>query len=133
MTLKSEIGSHILSGNVFDPIALEELFPDLDWASELKEFQDSYATPVTDDKFLILTESKSLEIPNVLLPRELHNDGNYIISLSQLCRWLATKAEEMGVEIYPGFAASEVIYDDCGSAVKGVATKDMGIGKVGFY
>jgi len=127
----SEIGSHILSGNVFDPIALEELFPDLDWASELKEFQDSYATPVTDDKFLILTESKSFEIPNVLLPRELHNDGNYIISLSQLCRWLATKAEEMGVEIYPGFAASEVIYDDCGSAVKGVATKDMGIGKDG--
>jgi len=127
----SEIGAHILSGNVFDPRAINELFPDLDWTEELHELQSSHATPVKDDNFLFLTESSSYAIPNILLPKQLHNDGNYIISLGQLCRWLSAKAEDVGVEIYPGFAASEVLYNDDQSAVTGIATKDMGIGKDG--
>jgi electron-transferring-flavoprotein dehydrogenase len=126
----SEIGSHILSGNVFDPKALHELFPHTDWAEELKNTQSSIATPVQEDQFLFLTESKSYRIPNSLLPNELHNEGNFIISLSQLCRWLATKAEELGVEIYPGFAASDVLYNHDKSAVRGIVTRDMGVGKV---
>jgi len=127
----SEIGAHVLSGNVFDPKALEELFPDLDWKAELKDVQSSHATAVTEDQFLFLTENSSFTIPNVLLPKQLHNDGNYIISLSQLTRWLSVKAEDLGVEIYPGFAASEVLYNEDESAVIGIATKDMGIGKDG--
>lgn len=96
---------------------------------------------VTDDKFLVLPNDKSsFAIPNALLPPQLHNDGNYIISLSQLTRWMATQAEAMGVEIYPGFAVSEVLYEDVPSTdgsdkvskrVKGVATRDVGIGKDG--
>lgn len=127
----SEIGAHILSGNVFDPRALKELLPDTDWASELADFNSSVATPVAEDKFLALTPSGSYQIPNLLLPSQLHNDGNYIISLGQLCRYLGSKAEEMGVEIYPGFAASEVLYNEKGDAVVGVATRDVGIGKDG--
>ena len=125
----SEIGAHILSGNVFDPKALEELFPDKDWKQELLDSQGSYATPVTADKFLVLTESSSMTIPNLLLPPQLDNHGNYVISLSQLCRWMATQAEELGVEIYPGFAASEVLVED--GAVRGIVTRDVGIGKDG--
>jgi len=145
----SEVGSHILSGNVFDPRALEELLShnnseeDSDsnatWMEELMESQDSHATPVSEDAFLVLTESGgSYQIPNVLLPSQLHNDGNYIISLSKLTRYLGEMAEGMGVEIYPGFAADEVLYnnaDDDGNgngAVKGVATKDVGIAKDGL-
>jgi len=126
----SEIGAHILSGNVFDPRAMNELFPEMDWKEELKSVQDSIATPVTNDQFLILSEDKSYEIPNFLLPKQLHNEGNYVISLGQVCRWLGTVAEEMGVEIYPGFAADEVLYDDSDSVI-GIATKDVGIGKDG--
>ena len=132
----SEIGSHILSGNVFDPKALEELFPeyadtnsDSHWTKLLQEQQGSYATPVKSDQFQILSPAGSVTIPNMLLPSQLHNDGNYIISLSQLCRWMATQAEELGVEVYPGFAASEVLID--GGGVKGIATRDVGIGKDG--
>lgn len=120
----SEIGAHILSGNVFETRALDELIPD--W----KEKGAPLETECTDDQFLILTESSSYSIPNVLLPPQLHNHGNYVISLSQLTRWLGEQAEELGVEIYPGFSASEVLYTDTGS-VRGVATKDAGIGKDG--
>jgi len=127
----SEIGAHILSGNVFDPRAINELFPDFDWTTELQELQSSHATPVADDNFIVLTETSSYTIPNILLPKQLHNDGNYIISLGQLCRWLSVKAEDLGVEIYPGFAASEVLYNDDKSAVTGIATRDVGIGKDG--
>lgn len=127
----SEIGAHILSGNVFDPRALSELLPCTDWKSELLEQQSSHATPVSSDEFLLLTENTSYKIPSMVLPKQLHNDGNYVISLGQLCRYLGTKAEEMGVEIYPGFAASEVLYNQDRTAVKGVATRDMGIDKNG--
>lgn len=131
----NEIGAHILSGNVFDPKAIRELFPDMkgpdDWTKELLEVQSSHATPVTDDKFMLLTPTSGFTIPNILLPKQLCNEGNYIISLGQLCRWLGAKAEEMGVEIYPGFAASEVLYNEDKTAIRGIATRDVGIGKDG--
>ena len=130
LTSHSEIGAHILSGNVFDPKAMNELFPNDDWRKSLLDDQGSHATPVQKDEFIVLSEKSSLTIPNFLLPPQLHNDGNYVVSLSQLCRWLGTKAEEMGVEIYPGFAASEVIYTKEGS-VKGIATRDVGLSKTG--
>ena len=120
-----EVGAHILSGNVFEPTALNELFPN--W----KELDPPIHTPVTDEAFYLLTEKSSFAIPNLLLPAQFQNYGNYVISLSQLTRWLASKAEELGVEIYPGFAASEVLYDTDGR-VKGIATTDMGISKDGM-
>ncbi len=120
----SEVGAHILSGNVLDPKALNELIPD--W----KEKGAPLHTPVTDDRFYVLSETGGFKIPNFLLPPLMHNDGNYAISLGNLCRWLAQQAEALGVEIYPGFAAAEVVYNEDGS-VKGVATGDMGIGKSG--
>jgi electron-transferring-flavoprotein dehydrogenase len=120
----SEVGAHILSGAVLDPSALHELIPD--W----KEKGAPLNAPVTHDEFHIFFEKSSIKLPNMLLPGELHNDGNYIISLGNLCRWLATQAEAVGVEIYAGFAAAEILYHEDGS-VKGVATGDMGIGKDG--
>ena len=120
----SEIGAHILSGAVMDPRGLTELFPD--W----KEKGAPVNTPVTEDRFQFLTRNGSWRFPNFLLPACLHNDGNYVISLGNLCRWLGQQAETLGVEIYAGFAGAEVLYDDNG-AVKGVATSDMGIGKDG--
>ena len=120
----SEVGAHILSGAVLEPRALNELFPD--W----KEMGAPLNTPVTDEKFMFLTESGGLSWPTSLLPPVLHNHGNYIISLGNLCRWLGDQAESLGVEIYPGFAAAEVLYNDAG-AVRGVATGDMGITKEG--
>ena len=117
----SEIGAHILSGAVFEPRALNELFPD--W----KERGAPLNTPATDDRFLYLTKNRALRLPT---PPQMHNHGNYIISLGNLCRWLAEQAEALGVEIYPGFAAAEVLYDASGR-VGGVATGDMGIGKDG--
>ncbi len=120
----SEVGAHILSGAVIDPISMNELFPD--W----KERGAPLDTPVTDDRFLYLGPSGSLRVPNILMPPLMSNHGNYIASLGNICRWLAKQAEELGVEIYPGFAAAEVLYDDKG-AVKGVATGDMGIGRDG--
>jgi electron-transferring-flavoprotein dehydrogenase len=117
----SEIGAHILSGAVFEPRALNELIPD--W----KEKGAPLNTPATDDSFLYLTETESVKLPT---PPQMHNKGNYIISLGNLCRWLGEQAEALGVEIYPGFAAAEVLYNEDGS-VKGVATGDMGIGKDG--
>mmetsp|Transcript_12224 Transcript_12224/g.22668 ORF Transcript_12224/g.22668 Transcript_12224/m.22668 type:complete len:603 (+) Transcript_12224:183-1991(+) len=124
-----EVGDHILSGNVFQPTALDELFPDWKELGALGPEED--LTPVKDDTFTFLMNEKSgVSAPSILIPPTLHNDGNYIISLGRLVRWLGEKAEELGVEIYPGFPAAEVIYDDKG-AVRGIATKDMGIGKDG--
>src|SRR5215831_13977804 len=117
----SEVGAHILSGAVFEPRALDELFPD--W----KERGAPLVTPASDDRFLFLTKSRAFRLPT---PPQMHNGGNYIISLGNLCRWLAKEAEALGVEIYPGFAAAEVLYDASGR-VQGVATGDMGIGKDG--
>ncbi len=120
----SEVGAHILSGAVFQPDALNELFPD--WQQRGAPLN----TAVTQDEFRLFTEANSLRIANFLLPSELHNHGNYIISLGSLCRWLAEQAEALGVEIYPGFAASEVLFHPDGR-VKGVATGDMGVGRDG--
>ncbi len=120
----SEVGAHILSGAVVDPIALNELIPD--W----KEKGAPLNTPVTEDQFLFLTETGAKQFPEKLMPPLLNNHGNYIVSLGNVCRWLAGQAEELGVEIYPGFAAAEVLFHDDGS-VKGVATGDMGVGRDG--
>ena len=117
----SEVGAHILSGAVVEPRALNELIPD--W----KERGAPLNTPAMEDRFLFLTRETSYKLPT---PPQMNNHGNYIISLGNLCRWLATQAEELGVEIYPGFAAAEVLYNDDG-AVVGVATGDMGVGRDG--
>lgn len=120
----SEIGAHILSGAVIEPRALDALLPD--W----RERGAPLDTPVTDEAFCFLSESGSVKLPGFLLPPVLHNKGNYIASLGNLCRFLAAQAEELGVEIYPGFAAAELLLDDAGRVI-GVATGDMGIGKDG--
>lgn len=120
----SEIGAHILSGAVMDPCALSELFPD--W----KERGAPLNTPVSEDKFYFLDKKGGFRVPNIVMIPAMKNHGNYIISLGNFCRWLGEQAEALGVEIYPGFAAAEVLYHDDGS-VKGVATGDMGIGKDG--
>ena len=122
----SEVGAHILSGAVIDPIGLDRLLPD--WRNE----DTPIKTPVTDDRFYWLGPAGGLRIPNFLLPPLMSNHGNYVVSLGNVCRWLATKAEGLGVEIYPGFAAAEVLYGDQGEVV-GVATGDMGIGKKGEH
>ena len=120
----SEVGAHILSGAVIDPIALNELIPD--W----KEKGAPLYTAVSDDQFIFLTESGSWRIPNFLMPPLMSNHGNYAISLGNLCRWLGQQAETLGVEVFPGFAAAEVLYD-ADQRVIGVATGDMGIGRDG--
>jgi electron-transferring-flavoprotein dehydrogenase len=120
----SEVGAHILSGAVVDPIGLDQLLPG--WRDE----DHPLKTPVTADHFLYLGPAGSLRLPNFLMPPLMNNHGNYIVSLGNVCRWLAAKAEALGVEIYPGFAAAEVLYDADGHVI-GVATGDMGIGKNG--
>ncbi|HQW37962.1 MAG TPA: electron transfer flavoprotein-ubiquinone oxidoreductase [Usitatibacteraceae bacterium] len=120
----SEIGAHILSGAVIDPRALAELFPD--W----KERGAPLHQPVTEDRFLFLSEGGATKVPDWLLPKCFRNHGYYAASLGNLCRWLGTQAEALGVEIYPGFAAAEVLFDADGR-VYGVATGDAGIGKGG--
>jgi electron-transferring-flavoprotein dehydrogenase len=120
----SEIGAHILSGAVMDPRALNELIPD--W----KDKGAPLKAPVSEDRFMFLTETGAFKVPGGLLPACFQNHGNYVISLGNVCRWLGEQAEALGVEIFPGFAAAEVLYDD-GGGVKGVATGDMGIGKDG--
>lgn len=117
----SEVGAHIMSGAVFEPRALQELIPD--W----EEKGAPLTCPATKDKFVFLTQKRSFPFPT---PPQMHNEGNFIISLGNLCRWLAEQAEELGVEIFPGFAAAEILYDDRG-AVIGVATGDMGINTAG--
>ena len=120
----SEVGAHILSGAVIDPIALAELFPD--W----KERDAPLKTPVGNDRFLFLSETSALEVPHAWLPAPFKNNGYYVGSLGNLVRWLGQQAESLGVEIFPGFAAAEVLYDDAG-AVRGVATGNMGVGRDG--
>ena len=120
----SEVGAHILSGAVMDPRALNELVPD--W----RALGAPLNAPVTEDRFLFLTEKAAYRLPGFMLPACFRNHGNYVISLGNLCRWLGQQAEGLGVEIFPGFAAAEVLYNDDGS-VKGVATGDMGVGRDG--
>ena len=121
----SEVGAHILSGAVVDPIGIDRLLPD--WR---QDGSHPFKTEVTDDHFLLLGPAGSVRLPNFAMPPLMNNHGNYLVSLGNVCRWLATKAEELGVEIYPGFAATEVLYNDEG-AVIGVATGDMGIERNG--
>jgi electron-transferring-flavoprotein dehydrogenase len=117
----SEVGAHILSGAVLEPRALSELFPD--WQSMDAPIQ----TQVTEDNFFFYTSEKgAVKLPNFAIPKPTHNEGNYIVSMGNVCRWLAQQAENLGVEVYPGFAAAEVLYHDDGR-VKGIATGDMGI------
>nr|WP_100641187.1 electron transfer flavoprotein-ubiquinone oxidoreductase [Alteromonas facilis] len=121
----SEVGAHILSGAVFEPRALNELFPD--W----KERGAPLNTEVTEDHiYLLKGEEKATRLPNMITPKTMHNTGNYIVSMGNVCRWLAEQAEQLGVEVFPGFAASDVLYNDDGS-VGGVITGDMGVGENG--
>ena len=117
----SEPGAHILSGAVMDPKALTELIPD--WKAKGAPLNQ----PVTDDAYVFLSETGGTRVPGVLLPPFAHNHGNYIVSLGNVVRWLAEQAEGLGVEIFHGFAAAEVLYNEDGS-VRGVATGSMGIG-----
>jgi electron-transferring-flavoprotein dehydrogenase len=121
----SEIGAHILSGAVIDPIGLDALLPDWRKAADCP-----LATEVTADQFLLLGPAGSVRLPNILMPKLMGNHGNFIGSLGQVTRWMGAQAEALGVEIYPGFSASEILYDD-GGAVIGIATGDVGISKSG--
>ena len=121
----SEVGAHILSGAILEPTALNELFPD--WQS----MGAPLTVPVVRDEMHILTSSTGgMSLPNFAIPKPMHNEGNYIVSLGNVCRWLAEQAENLGAEIFPGFAASEVLYHEDGS-VKGIATGDMGVSETG--
>ncbi|MDH7638548.1 electron transfer flavoprotein-ubiquinone oxidoreductase [Sphingomonas oryzagri] len=122
----SEIGAHILSGAVVDPIALDELIPN--W----KELDSPMTVPVTDNQHWVLSKAGKWEMPHLMMPPFMNNKGTYTVSLGNLCRWLASQAENLGVEIFPGFAAAEVLFDEDG-AVKGVATGDMGISRTGEH
>ncbi|HEY3680086.1 MAG TPA: electron transfer flavoprotein-ubiquinone oxidoreductase [Bradyrhizobium sp.] len=123
----SEVGAHILSGAVIDPAGLDKLVPD--WRDDA---DCPLKTQVKDDRFFWFTETNSIKLPNFIMPPLMNNHHCYIGSLGNVCRWLARKAETLGVEIYPGFAAAEVLYDDKG-AVRGIATGDMGIAKDGTH
>merc|ERR1712224_831623 len=116
----TEVGAHILSGNVFETKSLDELIPN--W----KELDSPVKTKVSSEEFLFLTKEKSFKVPNLFLPNALQNHNNYVISLSNFCKWLGEYAENLGVEIFPGFAASKVIYND-NDEVIGVQTGDMGL------
>src|SRR5947199_930856 len=122
----SEVGAHILSGAVIDPIGLDRLLTE--WRTE----DTPIKTPVTDDRFYWLGPSGALRLPNFMMPPMMSNHGNFVVSLGNVCRWLASKAEALGVEIYPGFAAAEVLFSESGE-VAGVATGDMGIGRDGHH
>src|SRR5208283_2036264 len=117
----SEVGAHILSGAVIDPIGLDLLIPE--WRGE----DTPIKTAVKGDRFYMLGASRALPLPVALMPPLMNNHGNFIVSLGDVCRYLAKKAEALGVEIYPGFAAAELLFEN--EAVAGVATGDMGIGK----
>ncbi|QKV20604.1 electron transfer flavoprotein-ubiquinone oxidoreductase [Oricola thermophila] len=121
----AEVGAHILSGAVVDPVGIDRLIPD--WRDDPDH---PFKTEVKEDRFLFLGPAGAIRLPNFLMPPLMNNHGNYIVSLGNVCRWLAARAEALGVEIYPGFAAAEVLYNEDGS-VKGVATGDMGIQKDG--
>jgi len=121
----SEVGAHILSGAVLEPTAMNELFPD--WKEQGAPLNTAV---VSDDVFYLTGESKGIKTPNFLVPKPMHNKGNYIVSMGSVCRWLAEQAEALGVEIFPGFAASETLYNENGS-VKGILTGDMGVAENG--
>ncbi|QPC87242.1 FAD-binding protein [Mesorhizobium sp. NBSH29] len=123
----AEVGAHILSGAVVDPSGINRLLPD--WRDDADH---PFKTEVTDDHFLFLTEKKGFRLPNFMMPPLMNNHGNYIVSLGNVCRWLATKAEALGVEIYPGFAAVSLTHDEKG-AVTGVITGDMGVERDGSH
>ena len=123
----AEVGAHILSGAVVDPIGIDRLLPG--WRDEADH---PFKTPVTDDHFLLLTAAKSIRLPNFMMPPLMNNHGNYVVSLGNVCRWLAGKAEALGVEIYPGFAAAGLLYNEAG-AVTGVYTGDMGVERDGSH
>src|SRR5215471_6739807 len=120
----SEVGAHIISGAVIDPSALDVLLPD--WRSE----DTPIKTAVADDRFYMLGARGAWRFPNALMPPLMNNHGNFIVSLGNVCRWLAAKAEALGVEIYPGFAAAEVLFGEHGEVI-GIASGDMGIGRDG--
>ncbi len=122
----SEIGAHILSGAVIDPIGINELIPD--WKVKGAPID----TPVTDDRFYFLGSAGSIRLPNFAMPPLMSNHGNYIVSLGNLCRWLATQAEALGVEIYPGFPAADIVYGENGE-VRGVTTGDLGVARDGHH
>jgi electron-transferring-flavoprotein dehydrogenase len=123
----SEIGAHILSGAVVEPRALDELFPD--W----KQMGAPLDNPVTeDDVYYLIDDYQGMKLPSWLVPTALHNEGNHAVSLGNLCRWLGEQAEELGVNIFPGFAASEILYNEDGS-IKGIATGDMGVSADGEH
>src|SRR5438874_7725027 len=122
----SEVGAHILSGAVIDPVGLDRLLPE--WRAE----DTPIKTAVAADRFYMLGRSRGFRLPNFLMPPLMSNHGNFIVSLGNVCRWLAAKAGALGIEIYPGFAAAEVLYDSNG-AVRGVATGDMGVAKDGHH
>ena len=122
-----EVGAHILSGAVVDPVGIDRLLPG--WRDEADH---PFRTPVTDDQFLVLGPAGALRFPTFLMPPLMSNHGNYIVSLGNVCKWLAGKAEALGVEIYPGFAAADVIYNEAG-AVTGVVTGDMGVERDGSH
>ena len=121
----SEVGAHILSGAVIDPIGLDSLLPD--WREDPDR---PLTTEVTEDRFYLLGPAGGVRLPNIMMPKLMDNHGNFVGSLGNVCRWLATRAEALGVEIYPGFAAAEVLYGDAGEVV-GVATGDMGVNREG--
>jgi len=122
-----EVGAHILSGAVVDPIGIDRLLPG--WREEEGH---PFGTPVTEDHFLVLGPAGALRLPNILMPPLMNNHGNYIVSLGNVCKWLAEKAEALGVEIYPGFAAADLLYND-ENAVIGVVTGDMGVERDGTH
>ena len=116
----SEVGAHILSGAVLEPTALNELFPN--W----KELGAPLNTPVTEDNIYVFSKNKGIKVPSFFVPKTMHNQDNYIISLGNLCRWLAQQAENLGIEIFPGFTAANILRNEDG-AVTGVLTGDMGL------
>src|SRR6201985_3647470 len=122
----SEVGAHILSGAVIDPIGINELIPD--W----KDKGAPIDTPVTDDRFYFLGPAGSIRLPNFAMTPLMHNHGNYIVSLENVCRWLATQAEALGVEIYPGFPAHDIVYGENGE-VRGIVTGDLGVARDGHH
>ncbi len=123
----SEVGAHILSGAVIDPVALDRLIPD--WREDA---DCPLKTQVKDDRFYWMTAGTAIRLPNIMMPPLMNNHHCYIGSLGNVCRWLARKAEALGIEIYPGFAATEVLYDEKG-AVRGIATGDMGVARDGSH
>ena len=123
----SEIGAHILSGAVFEPTALNELFPD--WRERGAPLNN---TVTHDEVYYLVNDTNRVKVPSFFVPKATHNEGNYAISLGNLCRWLGEQAEALGVNIFPGFAAAEILYREDGS-VMGVATGDMGVGVDGEH